>query len=129
MSDETCNTDSRGPQLVCTLDTFTSEQRRRHEETAQTVFAAVQQVQELADGYRFQCPPESELLLAMAEFVALERCCCPFFDFAIQVERKNGPLWLQMTGPIGTKELLRTALPAFSSYVAVDEQGSGIFRK
>ena len=29
--------------------------------------------------------------------VDLERLCCSFFDFVIEVERDGGPVWLRMT--------------------------------
>jgi hypothetical protein len=38
----------------------------------------------------------------------LLRQCCPFLRFAITVEPGNGPIWLEMTGPEGTKEFLAT---------------------
>jgi hypothetical protein len=46
------------------------------------------------------------VLLALAEFVANERLCCPFFGFAITVERGGGPVWLRMTGEREAKSVL-----------------------
>ncbi len=31
---------------------------------------------------------------------------CPFLKFSITVEPGDGPVWLEMTGPQGTKEFL-----------------------
>ncbi|MBA3355700.1 MAG: hypothetical protein H0U18_07115 [Pyrinomonadaceae bacterium] len=38
--------------------------------------------------------------------VELEHQCCPFLKFNITVEPGDGPVWLEMTGPQGTKEFL-----------------------
>jgi len=46
----------------------------------------------------------------MAEFVANERLCCPFFEFGIAVERAGGPVWLRMTGAGDAKRILEAGL-------------------
>ena len=50
------------------------------------------------------------MLVALAEYVSLERLCCPFFDFAIEVGRGGGEVWLRMTGPEGAKGVLEAAM-------------------
>jgi hypothetical protein len=59
-----------------------------------------------ADGYAFRHSPDRVVLLAVAEFVANERLCCPFFEFGITVERDGGPVWLRMRGEGEAKRLL-----------------------
>jgi hypothetical protein len=46
-------------------------------------------------------------LTALAEWDRLERRCCPFFDFNIEVEGDEGPTWLTLSGPSGVKEFIR----------------------
>jgi hypothetical protein len=72
--------------------------------------ADVEEVQELQDGYAFRHSPDRDVLLAMAEFVANERLCCPFFEFGIAVERAGGPVWLRMTGAGDAKRILEAEL-------------------
>jgi len=45
-----------------------------------------------------------------AEFITLERLCCPFLTLALEVERERGPLWLKLTGREGVKPFLRAEL-------------------
>ena len=45
----------------------------------------------------------------MAEYVTLERLCCPFFDFAIEVGRDRGEVWLKITGGQEAKRILLAA--------------------
>lgn len=49
-------------------------------------------------------------LASVARFVANERKCCPFVSFSIEVSG-DGPVWLRMTGPAGTRECLEAELP------------------
>lgn len=42
-----------------------------------------------------------------AEYVTLERLCCPFFDFALEAKREAGPVWLTLTGREGVKEFAK----------------------
>jgi len=39
-----------------------------------------------------------------------ERRCCPFMTFEVVVAPSSGPIWLRMTGPEGTREVLRAEL-------------------
>jgi hypothetical protein len=65
---------------------------------------------ELDDGFAFGFPAENEWLTAITEVVALERKCCSFFTFRIVVEAGSGPIWLELSGPEGTKEFLSSQL-------------------
>jgi hypothetical protein len=46
----------------------------------------------------------------VARFVANERRCCPFLAIAVERAPDAGPLWLRLTGPAGTHELLDAAV-------------------
>lgn len=67
---------------------------------------AVQETVELEDGYAFRLSPET--LVTTARWVSLERKCCPFFAFEIEVASSAGPSWLRITGAEGVKEFIRT---------------------
>ena len=49
---------------------------------------------------------EAALFIALAEFITLERTCCPFFQFGLEVELGADSAWLQITGPEGVKPFL-----------------------
>ena len=60
----------------------------------------------MANGYSFQLPNESDVLLTAAHFIALEQLCCPFFGFGIDVEREGGAVFLTLTGREGVKPFI-----------------------
>lgn len=53
------------------------EQRAAHHRTTGALFGAVEAVEELPDGFAFRVPSSADLLKASAEFIDLERRCCP----------------------------------------------------
>jgi hypothetical protein len=74
------------------------------------VFGAAQEIRELPDGYSFRLPNESPMLLKVADFIAKERLCCPFFGFAVHLEPEGGALWLSLTGREGVKPFILTEI-------------------
>lgn len=96
--------------LACNLGAFDAAERERHQALVHDLLAARQEVWELPDGYALRFTSERERLLALAEFVSLERLCCPFLTFGLDVEGASGPLWLRLTGRTGVKELLKLEL-------------------
>ena len=49
-------------------------------------------------------------LVEIAEFIALERACCPFFNFQLEIVEENGPTWWRVTGREVVKEFLAQIL-------------------
>jgi hypothetical protein len=66
----------------------------------------------LPDGGRWRFVASSKLLAAAAETINAERQCCRFLRFVLTVEPDGGPMWLEITGPQGTIELLETLIRA-----------------
>ena len=89
--------------FACDTTAIAPEKRGAHLSTLESLFRTVQEVRELPEGYSFRFPNESEVLFAMAEFIALERWCCQFFGFNVQVEPEDGAVWLSLTGREGVK--------------------------
>ena len=92
--------------LVCNLNAMNAEQRDRHQTVAEVLLTSAQEITELPNGYALHYPSDSTTILLAAEFMTLERLCCPFLDFALKIDREGGPLSLQLTGREGVKELL-----------------------
>ncbi len=90
--------------IACDLNAIPSEQRQVHIILTESLFAQVEEAQGLTDGYSFRFP--ASLLQMAAQFVSLERLCCPFFDFTLKVIGDD--LWLTLSGPDGAKLLLET---------------------
>jgi hypothetical protein len=98
--------------IACDVNAVPAERRDRWVEIGRQVFAAVEEVRELPDGYRFRVPTSSAMLLQVAEYVSNERLCCGFLRFQVEVEPAQGPVWLQLTGAEGAKGYMRTVFAA-----------------
>lgn len=95
--------------LVCNLAAMSAAQRARHEQVIQHLFQqSVEEIRELPDGFAFRAAGAS--FLEAAEFVALERMCCTFFDFTLSFDAASPAFWLSIRGPEGVKEFLRAGL-------------------
>lgn len=90
--------------IACTLTAPELQERRRT--VLLQISRAVIEVRELENGYAYSFPPTDDWLEKLAAMVNLERQCCPFLRFQLIVEENDGPLWLEMTGPAGTKDFL-----------------------
>jgi MerR family copper efflux transcriptional regulator len=101
--------------IACNPNAIPADMREQWVETGMHVYASVQEVQEMPDGYRFRLPPDSAMLLKVAEYITKERLCCPFIRFEIEIEPNNGPLWLRLTGGEGVKEYMRSVLETHDS--------------
>lgn len=93
--------------LVCNMGIFTPAQRESHIQTTTELIQAVQNVQEIENGYEFTFPNETEFISRIAEFISNERLCCPFLKFTLNIVSNTEPVSLSLTGPLGTQEFLR----------------------
>jgi hypothetical protein len=98
--------------FACDMTAIAPEQRDAHVATIQRLFSSVQSKRELPDGYAFELPNESDTLLTVAEFISLERLCCPFFGFGLEIEREGGSVWLKLTGRQGVKPFILAEIGA-----------------
>ena len=98
--------------LACDLSALTPEQREHHMAQSPKLFALVQEVRELPDGYSFRLPA-SVALTQITDFIAHERLCCPFFSFGITVEPYGGAIWLSLSGEGGVKALTRAEIMGY----------------
>ena len=89
--------------IACNMSALTPEQRQRRAALADHIKVKAE-VYELPDGYVFSFAND-EMWMTVAEFVDLERRCCPFFTFALEREM-SGTVTLRLTGPEGTKEFI-----------------------
>lgn len=102
--------------LFCDLSALTDTERQEHVAVSEKLFAALESVNELRDGYAFRFPASSDLLQTVATFIARERKCCPFYDFTVRVEREGGPLWLHLSGREGVKEFIQSEMMAHEAF-------------
>jgi hypothetical protein len=100
--------------IACTPNAITAEQRARWFEVAKAFYASVEELQELPDGYACRLPIADATLARAAEYVSLDRLCCTFVTWHLRAEPDGGPVWLWITGPAGTKELMRSCFESMN---------------
>lgn len=91
--------------FACNANALSAAERARYQEITKTLLTTVQEKAELKNGYGFRLPAMS--LMSAAEWISLERRCCPFFTFEVEQARDQGPVWLRVTGSDGVKEFIR----------------------
>ena len=97
--------------LACRMDVLGEPGRARHAALVAELASAGPAVEELAEGFAFRFPSRPYLFLRVAEWIGLERECCPFLAIRLDVEYASGTLKVSVTGPAGAKELPRAELP------------------
>ena len=70
--------------------------------------SAVIATEELPDGYVFWVPGDKKWMGVVWEAVVAERECCPFLTFELTAQSNMGPVSVRVTGPAGTKDILKT---------------------
>jgi hypothetical protein len=93
--------------IACDMRAIEPTRRAQHVATGKQLFSSVLEIEELPDGYAFSLAGEADTLVEAAEFVSLERLCCPFLGFALEVEPEGGPVRLRLTGREGVKAFIR----------------------
>jgi hypothetical protein len=93
--------------FYCNIKALTPEARARHKQLGDKLAAERRKIVETAKGYEFQFSPNTLSLAELAEWVAAESKCCPFFDFHIDLEEEGGLLCLRLTGEEGLKAFIR----------------------
>jgi len=100
--------------IACTPNSVPAELKARWFQTGKEVYASVEELRELPDGYACRLPIEAGTLARAAEYVSLDRLCCRFVTWHLRVEPDGGPVWLWITGPAGTKELMRSCFESMN---------------
>ena len=100
--------------FYCNIAALTPAERAHHKLLSEKLMAARRDIVESPKGYEFQFSPSDVTLAELAEWVANEAKCCPFFDFHIDLENKGTLLCLRLTGEEGIKPFIRSEfhLPA-----------------
>ena len=100
------------PAIACDITSIATAERPRYNELVNRLRLAVRNRSELPDGYAFQLRPDRITLLELGEWMNLERRCCPFLIFQLELKGADGASLLTLRGPAGSKEVLDKAFPA-----------------
>jgi hypothetical protein len=94
--------------FACDRAALNAAERKRHfDELGPQLRTLVKGVHELKDGYEFEYPADPATYMLVAEWVAGEHRCCPFFDIDLRWEREGGAFWLRLTGREGVKQFIQ----------------------
>jgi hypothetical protein len=97
--------------FYCNIKALSPAERASHKQLTDKLMALRKDTVESEKGYEFQYSPKDVSLAELAEWVAAEGKCCPFFDFHIDLEREGDLLCLRLTGAEGIKTFIRAELP------------------
>ncbi|HEY2665061.1 MAG TPA: hypothetical protein VGI47_12020 [Candidatus Binataceae bacterium] len=92
--------------LACDLSALDPTERAKRSALARELYRMRVGIEDLPDGYAFRYPADSSILMKIAQFVSIERLCCPFFTFTIEVEPANTSMSLRLTGGDGVKRFI-----------------------
>jgi len=96
--------------FACRMDGLGPAGRARHAALVLELASTAPAVEELAEGYAFRFPSRPYLFLRVAEWIGLERECCPFLAIRLELRHAERSLRVSLTGPPGTKDFLRAEL-------------------
>ena len=85
--------------IACRLDLLSPAERQREQHLLALVRRQLGAAQPTPTGYRFAVPPE--LLGKVGELIGLERRCCPFLAFSLEVAPEQGEVSLNIHGGPG----------------------------
>ena len=90
--------------IACTLTPKARQTRR--DGLLMDLMQRVERRQDLSDGLRLEFAPSADTIALIARAVEAERHCCRFLRFGMTVEPDGGPVFLELTGPAGTRDFL-----------------------
>ena len=96
--------------FFCNALALSTDERQRYGELVKTLRAAVSETRERDRGLAFRVELERMSVPLLAEWVTLERRCCPFFEFTIEVGPERNSTWLSLAGEEGVKDFVRHEL-------------------
>lgn len=99
------------PPLACNLNAISAAERPRYSELMKRLRAAVRERQELSDGYTYRLDGKSVSLPEVAEWIHLERLCCPFLTLQLEASGQANDWRLHLRGPAGVKAILDAEFP------------------
>jgi mercuric ion transport protein len=105
------STNTTGPcvDVVCVPDAIPLGERVAHFALGRRLFAKLAEERiDLPSGIALRLTGDS--FPQVARFIANERKCCPFLHIEVEIAPGAGPMWLRLTGPPGTRELIEAEL-------------------
>src|SRR5262245_56911862 len=109
--------------IACRLDAFRPGERARHADLTDELRTRVRARRELPRGYAFEFGNDPAFSRRLIEWMALERRCCPFLEFELELGEAADPVQLRLTGGPGIKEFLAEEISFRPHAVPMAEPG------
>lgn len=97
--------------FACNLKAISATERPRYIELVKRVREAMRDRTEISNGYAFQLDSKTITLPEAAEWISMERLCCPFLTLQLSAAGNQTHWVLTLTGPEGVKPLLDVEFP------------------
>ena len=92
--------------IACYLTDSQLQQRRKN--YLNKIAESLIDFEELENGFSYRFPIKETVLQDLAAIIDLERKCCPFLNFKLNLEPGNDFVSLELTGAEGTKEIIKS---------------------
>jgi hypothetical protein len=99
------------PVFVCNLKAISAAERPRYNDLVKRIRAAIRDRSEISNGYAFKMDGKAVALPEAAEWVGMERLCCPFLTLQLSASGNQADWLLTLTGPTGVKQLITAEFP------------------
>lgn len=110
---------STPPVIACNTKAIRAAERPRYNDLMKRLRLAIRERSEGRDGYTFRLDGKIFSLPEFADWITMERLCCPFLMFQLSVSGSQPDWELKLTGPEGVKALLQAEFP--SDFKALSE--------
>jgi hypothetical protein len=97
--------------IACRLEGIGTADRPRYHELMTKLRSAARGRIELESGFEFGLDASRISLAETAEWMSLERLCCPFLTLELSTSGESDGWTLRLTGPDGVKPLLLAEFP------------------
>jgi hypothetical protein len=88
--------------LACDRLALSPQERRQQEDLVARIKRQISYREAVGEGFKVTLPAAA--LVDVAQWISLERRCCPFLRFEVRVEKET--ISLAVDGPPGTRALL-----------------------
>ncbi|MBM3182388.1 MAG: hypothetical protein FJZ86_18895 [Chloroflexi bacterium] len=96
--------------FACIVNAIPPEEREPHFELTRRLFQASLRVVEIENGFTFLFSNQTDTLFKLFEFIRLERLCCPFLGFTVDIRPNSDQVWLSLTGEEGIKLFIKSEI-------------------
>ncbi|HXL55575.1 MAG TPA: hypothetical protein VN958_04910 [Chitinophagaceae bacterium] len=103
-----CEAKNKKNKLTCKLTT--PELRERKATVIASLKKQILETKELKNGFAYKFSGSDSMVDELAIFVKTERICCDFFVFNLSINGDKSEAWLEITGPKGAKDFIKTEL-------------------